>query len=370
MLSSGQSIRSPDVAYGSDSRQRLDVYRPRARGNPAPVVVFLYGGRWQSGSKDQYRLLGDALARRGVVVVVPDYRLYPEVKFPAWVEDAAQAVKWTRNNIERLGGDTARIWMVGHSSGAHTAVLLALDDRYLRDAGLPANAMRGYVSIAGPVDTVWTDADVQALMGPPEGWPATYPRTHIREERETNLLFLHGSQDKTVSASNSITLAVRIRKSGGCARAVVYRGVGHVEIVVAFSVPQLGIAPVMSDVLDFIHQPRTKKCTNGHGCCPTHVSNQSEKSMAEQGSGYKHDSSDRKLDQSAEAANESGQTSDTQHSSGAGHDREEIAKHDDAGKDRLFEGRQQHDDAEKNSEKTRLAKDVADHHHPVDEAND
>jgi fermentation-respiration switch protein FrsA (DUF1100 family) len=120
--------------------------------------------------------------------------------------------------------------------------------------------VRGYVSIAGPVDTVWTDPDVQALMGPPEGWPATYARTHIVGGREANLLFLHGSDDKTVSASNSNTLAARIRNSGGCALAVLYRGVGHVEIVVAFSVPQLGIAPVMRDVLNFINQARTKNC--------------------------------------------------------------------------------------------------------------
>ncbi len=299
---------------------------------------------------------------------MPDYRLYPEVKFPGWVEDAATAVKWTRSNIERLGGDTAQIWVVGHSAGAHTAVLLAVDDRYLRDAGVPANSVRGYVSIAGPVDTVWTDEDVQTLMGPAEGWPATYPRTYIVAGREANLLFLHGSDDKTVSPSNSVTLAARIRNSGGCARAVTYRGVGHVEIVVAFAIPQLGIAPVMNDVLQFIHQPRTKHCQvlARHGCCPTHVSNQSEKSMADQGSGYKHDSSDKKLDQSAEAANESGQTSGTQHSSGAGHNPEEIAKHNDPGKDRLFEGREQHDDAEKSSEKARLAKDVADHNHSAD----
>jgi len=265
LLSSGQSIRTSGPAYGNGARQRLDVYRPRARGNPAPVVVFLYGGRWQSGSKDQYRLLGDALARRGVVVVVPDYRLYPEVKFPGWVEDAVQAVRWTSKNIERFGGDTAQIWVVGHSSGAHTAVLLALDGRYLRDAGLSPNVVRGYVSLAGPVDTVWTDADVQALMGPPEGWPATYPRNHIVSVNGTvpNLLFLHGADDKTVSPNNSIGLAARIRKNGGCARAIVYRGVGHVEIVVAFSIPQLGIAPVMKDVLDFIHQRRTKNCYAG-----------------------------------------------------------------------------------------------------------
>ncbi len=89
--------------------------------------------------------------------------------------------------------------------------------------------------------------------------------------------------------------------------------------------------------------------------------------MSEERSGYKHDASDRKLDKSAEAANDAGQTHDTQHSSGAGHDPAEIAKHDDAGKDRLFEVRQQHDEAEKNSEKTRLAKDVQHHDHTVDD---
>ena len=260
LLSSGQSIQTRGVAYDSGARQRLDVYRPRATGSPAPVVVFLYGGRWQTGSKDQYHLLGDALARRGVVVVVPDYRLYPAVKFPGWVEDAAEAVRWTRKNIERFGGDTSQIFVVGHSSGAHTAVLLALDERYLRNAGLPATAVRGYVSLAGPVDTVWTDADVQALMGPRDGWPASYPRSHIVAGRASNILLLHGAADKTVSPDNSVRLAARIRKSGGCARSIVYRGVGHVEIVVAFSLPQLGIAPVMRDVLDFIHEPRTKNC--------------------------------------------------------------------------------------------------------------
>lgn len=89
--------------------------------------------------------------------------------------------------------------------------------------------------------------------------------------------------------------------------------------------------------------------------------------MAEERSGYKHDASDRKLDRAAAAANESGKPSDAPHSAGPGHDPEEIRKHDDAGKDRLFEGRQQHDDAEKNSEKSRLAKDVARHNHPVDD---
>jgi hypothetical protein len=89
--------------------------------------------------------------------------------------------------------------------------------------------------------------------------------------------------------------------------------------------------------------------------------------VAEERTGYKHDASDRKLDQSAESANESGQTHDTRHSSGAGHDPAEIRQHDDTGKDRLFEGREQHDEADKNSEKTRLARDVQRHGHAVDD---
>lgn len=243
-----------DVTYGSLPRQKLDVYRPRGLRESAPVAVFLYGGRWQSGSKADYRLLGQALTRRGIVLVVADYRLYPEVRFPAFVEDGARAVRWTRDNIAGFGGDTARIFVIGHSAGGHTTTLLALDERLLRDAGVPPGTVRGFVSLAGPVDTVWTDADVQALMGPRQGWPATYPATHI-DGVEPPLLLLHGAGDRTVNPSSSVRLAARIRQAGGCIRTQVYPKVGHVEIVVAFAAPWLGIAPVMNDIVEFIRKP-------------------------------------------------------------------------------------------------------------------
>lgn len=154
---------------------------------------------------------------------------------------------------------TALAYVIGHSSGAHSAVLLALDERYLRDLGLPERVVRGFVSLAGPVDTTWTDPDVQALMGPRETWPSTFPRTHI-DGTEPPLLSLHGSSDKTVSPSNSIGLAARISARGGCAREILYRGVGHVEIVVALLEPRLGIAPVFNDVVTFITQAGATKC--------------------------------------------------------------------------------------------------------------
>jgi acetyl esterase/lipase len=259
LLLGSDFVRTEGVSYGPEARQRLDVYRPKAVRAPAPVVVFLYGGRWNTGTRRDYRLLGDALTRRGWVAVVPDYRLAPAARFPAWVEDGARAVRWARDNAARIGGDSARIFVVGHSAGGHSAALLALDEHFLRDAGVPAGTVRGFVSLAGPVDTTWTDPDVQALMGPREGWPATYPATHV-DGTEPPILLLHGRGDRTVAVENSQRLAARIRDRGGCARSVVYPGVGHVEIVVALSAPRLRIAPVLDDVAAFVRDPRGSTC--------------------------------------------------------------------------------------------------------------
>lgn len=248
-----------NLAYGPGTRQRLDVYRPREGRTAAPVVVFIYGGRWQDGSKEQYHLLGDALTRRGLVAVVPDYRLYPEVRFPGWVDDAARVVRWVSDSIQRFGGDPERIFVVGHSSGAHTAALLALDERYLRQAGVPASSVLGFVSLAGPVATVWTDRDVQTLMGPREGWPETYPLEHV-DGSEPPLLLLHGGRDKVVDPANSTVLAARIQGRGGCARAIIYPGLNHVGIVLAFMVPRLGITAIFEEVLRFVQNPRAVTC--------------------------------------------------------------------------------------------------------------
>jgi acetyl esterase/lipase len=256
LLTGDHFTRVEDVAYGGDARQRLDVYRPRGARSGAPVVVFLHGGRWKYGSKDDYRLVGSALTRRGFVVVVPDARLAPAARFPAWIEDGARAVRWTTDHVAAHGGDPARVTLVGHSSGAHSVALLVLDARWLRAAGVPAGAVRGGVSLAGPVDTVWTDPDVQAAMGPREGWPATYPRTHV-DGAAPPLLLLHGDADGVVFPSGSRRLAARVAAAGGCAPLRTYAGVGHVGIAVALATPGLGIAPVLDDVAAFARDAGT-----------------------------------------------------------------------------------------------------------------
>lgn len=188
------------------------------------------------------------------MAVIPDYRLYPAVRFPAWVDDAAGAVRWVSQNIQSFGGNPSQIFVVGHSAGAHTAVLLALNPHYLADAGLSPTRVRGFIGLAGPVATVWTEPDVQALMGPREGWPATYPLEQVGRSISP-LLLLHGVKDRTVAVGNSVRLAARIRERGGCARVITYQGLDHIGIVLALALPQLDIAPVLEDVVRFVRQP-------------------------------------------------------------------------------------------------------------------
>ena len=118
--------REAGLAYGEGPSRRLDVYAPPAAGGPRPVVVFFYGGSWQNGKREDYRFAGAALAAEGFVAMVPDYRKYPEVRFPGFVEDGASAVAWARREAARFGGDPSKLWVMGHSAGAHIAALLAL----------------------------------------------------------------------------------------------------------------------------------------------------------------------------------------------------------------------------------------------------
>jgi acetyl esterase/lipase len=141
------------IACGVGPRRVLDVYAPPRGATPAPVIVFFYGGGWETGAKEMYRFVGASMAAHGIIVVIPDYRLYPEVRFPAFMDDPAQAVAWTRSNVQRLGGDPHRLFLMGHSAGGQIATLLALDPRYLLAAGVsPAHDLCGVIGLAAPYD--------------------------------------------------------------------------------------------------------------------------------------------------------------------------------------------------------------------------
>jgi acetyl esterase/lipase len=240
------------LAYGSHERQRLDVYLPAARPADAPVVVFFYGGSWRTGARGDYLFVGEALASRGIVAVIADYRLYPEVRFPDFVSDSAHAVRWTLENIAHYGGDPARVFVMGHSAGAYNAAMVALEPRYLGTSGAQGPKVRGFVGISGPYDFLpLRGPTLRAVFGYPDTPPDSQPINLVTGSAPPALLMTAAS-DGIVSPRNTARLAAKLRDAGVQVQEVVYEGVGHRSIVGAFALPLRGLAPVLDDVARFV----------------------------------------------------------------------------------------------------------------------
>jgi acetyl esterase/lipase len=240
-----------DVAYGDGPRQQLDVYAPLERRGSLAVVVFFHGGFWQAGSRPEYRFVGTALAARGYVGVVAGYRLHPEVQFPAFIEDAAAAVKWVSAHAAEFGGDPRRIFLMGHSAGGHIAVLLTLDERYLRAAGAPPGSVRGAIGLAGLYDFLPLAENLKPVFGPPERWPVSQP-INFAGAGKPPLLLLHGDADDIVGLANTTSLAARVRERGGRVQTVIYPKVGHRRLVLALFPIWQESPPVLDAVAAFV----------------------------------------------------------------------------------------------------------------------
>jgi acetyl esterase/lipase len=241
------ALVAKDQTFAPGPRGKLDVYAPkRSAGEaPVPVIVFFYGGSWNSGDKDGYGFAGRALAAQGFVVAIPDYRLVPEARFPAFLEDGAAAVRWVRANAARFGGDPDRIVLAGHSAGAYNAAMLSFDERWL---GEDRRAVRGFAGLAGPYDFLPLDGPVtRAAFGQAPDLRSTQPVTFAGAGDPPALLLVAG-KDNLVGPRNSQQLAAALRKGGVQAEIKTYPNVGHAGLVTAFSTLFRGKAPVARDV--------------------------------------------------------------------------------------------------------------------------
>lgn len=244
-----------NVPYGTHARQSLDIYVPSNAKGPASVLVFYYGGSWQYGRKEDYKFVGEAFASLGYVTVIADYRLYPEVYFPTFVEDSAAALVWVHQHIGEYGGDANNLFVSGHSAGAFNAVMLSVNPAYLKQAGGDTRMIRGTLGLAGPYDFLpLTDEDIIAVFSKKpagETQPITYA-TH-----KTAPMFLAtGNEDETVGVKNSVNLAKALTRHGSVVELKRYDGVAHIGIVLALADGFRGKAPLRDDMDAFMRAHR------------------------------------------------------------------------------------------------------------------
>lgn len=248
----GSFERRADLPYGSDPRQRLDVYAPVGAVR-RPIVVFWYGGAWVRGTKEQYRFVGAALARAGYVAILPDYRLFPQSRFPAFVEDGAQAVQWAHDHAGGFGGDPHALFLMGHSAGAYIASTLALEPRYLRKVGGSSAWIRGWIGLSGPYALELRTPGLHEIFREPYSATDWRPVAFVNG-RSPPALLVHGSDDTLVHPLETVDLAQRLGDAGTPVECRIYPYSSHQDTVAALSPTSLSKAPTSNDVRGFIER--------------------------------------------------------------------------------------------------------------------
>ncbi len=249
----GPFERSAGLAYGDAARQSLDVYRPKDA-RDAPLVLFWYGGAWVKGRKEDYRFVGAALAAAGCVAVLPDYRLYPAARFPAFIEDGALASAWAIRHAREHGADPARVILAGHSAGAHLAAMLAVQPRWLERAGADPAAIRGLIGLSGPYALQPNTSTLNAIFAAPFSSADWRPAEQVTP-RAPRTLLLHGADDGVVWPRHAETFATALRAAGVPVELEIYPGRGHADTVAALSAPARSRAPVLPAIRRFIGLP-------------------------------------------------------------------------------------------------------------------
>jgi acetyl esterase/lipase len=251
-------VRRADLAYGAHPRQRLDVYAPAqasAEARGGPCVVFLHGGNWTYFGKDDFRFVGAALAERGCTVFVPSFRCFPDVRIDDQLLDCARALRWARRHARAYGGDPARLYVAGHSSGAHLASLLALDPHRLARVGGGAGWLAGCVGIGGPYHFAPVANPYMAdFFGPAHRYGDVQPVRHARRDAPPTLL-VHGLADRMVRPQNARELARRLNAAGACVQLELVPGDGHASVLERWVRPRRAADRVLDGIGEFLGLP-------------------------------------------------------------------------------------------------------------------
>ncbi len=227
---------------------KLDIWATAETSKtPRPVLVFFYGGGWANGTRTEYSYAARPFVEAGYIVVLPDYRKVPQVRFPGFVEDSAAAVKWVQANIGKYGGDPARVSVAGHSAGAYNALMLALDPQWLGDKPVTAA-----ISLAGAADFYpFTSKRAINAMGEFPDPLATQPITFVRKGAPP-ILLIHGTDDTVVRIRNSNSLYAKQKAAGGDITLRPQQGGSHNDLVLALGTLFRGRYPVVAESVKFL----------------------------------------------------------------------------------------------------------------------
>lgn len=252
MIAPHDAVRQQGLTYADHARGQADVYLPRRPQPGAPVIVFLYGGNWDSGDRGFYRFVGQTFASAGWVTVIPDYRVYPEARYPTFLRDNAQAVRWARDNAAQWGADPDRLFLIGHSAGAYEAVMLAVDGRWLGEVGLRRSDIAGVVGLSGPYDFLPLQSErLNEIFGPRPEQPSTQPINHV-DGRAPPMLLLHGAADTVVYPRNTTRMAAAVREAGGEVTGHILPRLDHARLLAAILPPMRRSGPVFESIRTFI----------------------------------------------------------------------------------------------------------------------
>jgi len=252
-----------DVIFDKKLNLKLDVYQPSSEKytKPFKTIVFFYGGSWKSGAKEDYKFLAGEMIQNGYLVVIADYRKYPDVKFPDFVKDSANAVAWVAKNAQKYGGQNDEIIVMGHSAGAHTATLLAADRTYLKNAGVDPKIIKATIGLSGPYSFTPKAEDLKEIFGPPEKYPLMRVPNYI-DGNEPPMLLLHGKKDKIVGAFNLERLKKAIIDKEGQVQTKYYNKLDHVGTVAAFSWVRRNKSTIVDDIYSYLKDLDQKPMAN------------------------------------------------------------------------------------------------------------
>ena len=250
------------IEYGDNARQKLDIYLPKAADKSATlkkVIIFYYGGNWDSGERADYKFAAEALVSQGYIVIIPDYRVYPEVLFPEFMADPVSAAKWVKSNIKKYNGDANKVFLAGHSAGAHIAVMMAINAEYLAVASLKPNDFAGVIGLAGPYDFLPLKSDrLKIIFGAESEQWKSQPINFV-DGNNPPLFLAVGMKDGTVWPRNSYNLAEKIKKNNGLVQLVTFENYGHIDMVAKLAKPLRGDGELLKAVADFIRKTSVKK---------------------------------------------------------------------------------------------------------------